>query len=346
MSANAPAISTIIPTYNRAALLPRAVDSVLAQMEPADELIIVDDGSTDDTPAVAARYGERVKYIRTQNGGCGAARNAGVKIATRPLVAFLDSDDEWLPEHNLVLRSVMAARPDLLFGFSNFTTKYNDGKVRRFSLESQHGRELNWEDIIGPAAKLSSFMTLPNGLPDYPCHETNNLYRSLCNASYVSACTLIVRREQAGAALWFSDNTKVGEEVECGARLAAAGKGLYVHCETTLVHHHSAEQLIDSSGFVLASSRIVIMRRIWGVDQDFLRENRPYFEQKLREQQIIRVGGLLVRGQCRQARLELPEVANPPRSYVILSRLPGWVTKGLLDLRRFAKSLISKPLRR
>ncbi len=344
MSTSANSISAIIPTYNRAGLLPRAVESVLVQMEPGDELIVVDDGSTDNTREVVARYGDRVKYLLTENGGCGAARNAGVKIATRPLVAFLDSDDEWLPEHNLVLRSVMAARPGLLFAFSNFRTRYAEGTVRSFSLESQQNRELNWTEIVGPEGRLSSFMSLPPGLPDYACYETKNLYRSLCEASYVSACTLIVRREKAGSALWFSDNTKVGEEIECGARLAAAGEGLYVHCETTLVHHHTAEQLIDSSGFILASSRIVIMRRLWGLDQKFLREHQTFFDQKLREQQLIRIGGLLVRGQTQQARNELAEVSAPPKSYAVLSRLPGWLTKGLLDARRAVKLLFRNTL--
>ena len=103
-SMNSHAISTIIPTYNRAQLITRAINSVLPQMEPEDELIVVDDGSTDNTREIVAKYGDRVKYIKTKNGGCGAARNRGVQEATGPLVAFLDSDDEWMPDHNFLLR--------------------------------------------------------------------------------------------------------------------------------------------------------------------------------------------------------------------------------------------------
>lgn len=336
----ASAISTIIPTYNRAHLISRAINSVLPQMEADDELIIVDDGSTDNTAEVVARYRDRVKYIRTNNGGCGAARNRGVKEATRPLVAFLDSDDEWMPEHNLLLRSIMEARPDLLFCFTNFATRFSDGVIRRFSLETQTNRELNWEEIVGPSKKLSSFMTLPAGLQDYTCHESDNLYKSLCGTSYMSADTMLVRREAAGDSLWFADDTKVAEELECGARLAAAGKGLYVHYESTLVHHHTGEQLVDHSGFDMAASRIVVMQRIWGRDQNFLRHHRSYYEQRLRADRMVRVGGFLVQGRTKEARKEILETNNVPHSYLVLSKLPGGVTKGLLSFRRAIKSVL------
>jgi len=334
------AISTIIPTFNRAHLITRAINSVLSQMELDDELIIIDDGSTDNTQDIVAKYGDRVKYIKTRNGGCGAARNRGVQEATRPLITFLDSDDEWMPEHNLLLRSVMRARPELLFCFTNFCTRFKDGTVRRFSLETQDNRELDWDEIVGPSKKLSSFMTLPKGLQDYTCHETDNLYKSLCGTSYLSADTLIVRKEAAGQALWFADDTKVAEELECGARLAAAGKGLYIHYESTLVHHHTGEQLVDNSGFDMAASRIVVLQRIWGADDNFLRHHRSYYEQRLRADRMIRVGGFLVQGKTKEARQEIKFTQNVPHSYKLLSKLPGNVTKGLLNFRRAIKSIL------
>ncbi len=333
-------ISIIIPTYNRAKLISRAIDSVLPQMESIDELIIVDDGSTDNTAEVVAKYGNKVKYLRKSNGGCGAARNHGVREASKPLVTFLDSDDEWMPEHNLVLRSVMEAQPDLLFCFTNFRTRFRDGTVRHYSLETQHDKELNWEEIVGPPRKLSSFMNLPAGIEDYTCHETENLYKSLCGTSYISADTLIVRREAAGKSLWFADDTKVAEELECGARLAAAGKGLYIHYESTLVHHHTGDQLVNHSGLDMATSRIVVMQRIWGADHNFLRQHRPYYEQQLRADRIIRVGAFLVQGRAEEARQEIASTQNVPHSYRLLSKLPGRLTVGLLSFRRAVKSMI------
>lgn len=90
-------ISVIIPTYNRREQVCRAIDSVLEQTLAADEIIIVDDGSTDGTAeAVASRYGSRVKVVRQPNAGAAAARNRGIQKAHGDWVAFLDSDDIWV----------------------------------------------------------------------------------------------------------------------------------------------------------------------------------------------------------------------------------------------------------
>ena len=91
-----PLFSVIIPVYNRPALLCRAIESVLAQTFRDYELIVVDDGSTDQTPSVARSY-PGVRCVRQQNRGVSAARNRGVAESSAPYLAFLDSDDAWLP---------------------------------------------------------------------------------------------------------------------------------------------------------------------------------------------------------------------------------------------------------
>ncbi|MBA3884873.1 MAG: glycosyltransferase family 2 protein [Acidobacteria bacterium] len=95
-----PAVSVIVPTFNRADVLSRAIDSVLGQSFSDFELLVVDDGSTDGTASVVARYQDRrVRYLpQPRNAGVSAARNRGLREARADLVAFLDSDDEWLPE--------------------------------------------------------------------------------------------------------------------------------------------------------------------------------------------------------------------------------------------------------
>jgi glycosyltransferase involved in cell wall biosynthesis len=91
-------VSVVIPALNRAALLPRALASVTAQTMPPAEILVIDDGSTDDTPAVAEQLGAHV--IRHEhNRGVSAARNTALEAATGEWVAFLDTDDEWLPSH-------------------------------------------------------------------------------------------------------------------------------------------------------------------------------------------------------------------------------------------------------
>lgn len=93
-----PTISAIIPTYNRAGLLARALKSVLSQTRMPDEIIVVDDGSTDETAEMIAREFSRVKCISQENAGVSAARNTGITASTGTWIALLDSDDEWMPK--------------------------------------------------------------------------------------------------------------------------------------------------------------------------------------------------------------------------------------------------------
>ena len=90
-------VSVIVPTYNRADLLPRALDSILSQTVNPHQVIVVDDGSTDETKDAVSKGYPCVEYIRQANKGVSAARNLGIGKSTGDWVAFLDSDDEWLP---------------------------------------------------------------------------------------------------------------------------------------------------------------------------------------------------------------------------------------------------------
>jgi glycosyltransferase involved in cell wall biosynthesis len=92
-------ISAVIPAYNRAKTIGRAIDSVLAQEFPACEIIVVDDGSKDNTKEIVKRYGEKIHYVYQNNAGVAVARNRGVYEAKYEWIAFLDSDDYWLPQH-------------------------------------------------------------------------------------------------------------------------------------------------------------------------------------------------------------------------------------------------------
>lgn len=92
-----PLVSAVVATYNRANVVATAIESILTQTYKNIELIVVDDGSTDDTPAVLKRYNTSLQVFYQRNGGPGAARNRGIKAAKGDIIAFLDSDDVWLP---------------------------------------------------------------------------------------------------------------------------------------------------------------------------------------------------------------------------------------------------------
>ena len=92
-----PTVSVIVPTYNRAAWIGATLHSVLTQSHQAREIIVVDDGSADDTEAVVAGFASAVRYVRQENAGVSAARNHGARLATSEMIAFVDSDDLWSP---------------------------------------------------------------------------------------------------------------------------------------------------------------------------------------------------------------------------------------------------------
>jgi len=118
--------AAVIPALNRAATLGRAIESARSQLRPPDEIIVVDDGSTDDTAAVAESYGVRV--ICKSHGGVGSARNVGVLSATSAFIAFLDSDDFWYPEHLATMeRAIDATREQALIYFANLAFARSHG---------------------------------------------------------------------------------------------------------------------------------------------------------------------------------------------------------------------------
>jgi glycosyltransferase involved in cell wall biosynthesis len=113
-----PGISVVIPVYNGARYLSECIESVCGQTLPATEIIVVDDGSEDNTPKVAAGWGDRIDYQRISHGGPGRARNHGVQLAAADVLAFIDSDDVWLPS-KLELQMAALSRVDgaaMVFG--------------------------------------------------------------------------------------------------------------------------------------------------------------------------------------------------------------------------------------
>ncbi|HXG70264.1 MAG TPA: glycosyltransferase family A protein [Gemmatimonadaceae bacterium] len=130
-------VSTVIPAYNSATTLPRALESALGQ-SIRTRVIVVDDGSTDNTPAVLRRYGSKISVIRQENRGAGAARSAGTRLADTDLIAYLDADDAWHPG-KLERQLRVFADPDV--GLASSAAQWIDatGAVVRVSRPALHG---------------------------------------------------------------------------------------------------------------------------------------------------------------------------------------------------------------
>jgi glycosyltransferase involved in cell wall biosynthesis len=328
-------ISTIIPTHNRAHLVGRAVESALAasRAETGDEVIVVDDGSTDDTGRVLDAFGGRIRYLPVPHGGAGAARNQGLRAARNPLVAFLDSDDEWQADKLDLQRPLMEARPDVVFCFSDFAVRDRAGRHRPRYLPNWHRDPRGWDEILGPSVPFSSLAPLPAGREDFGVF-VGDLFLAEMLRDYVSTITLVARREAAGPA-WFAEDVPVYEDWECFARLAQAGRAAYLDCETALNHGHREHRLTDADDLATSGARIRILERVWGRDAAFQARHGDDYRRRLEEQRRVRSRQLLKQGRIEEAREELSRLASASSwQERMIGRCPAPVLRGLASAYR------------
>jgi glycosyltransferase involved in cell wall biosynthesis len=140
-----PTISVIIPTFNSAALVTAAVDSALAQTAPATEILVIDDGSTDNTRERLSLYGNRIRYLHQPNRGVAAARNLGLKEATGEFIAFLDADDVWHPRKLERQIAAIAANPDISLLATTTSNWPNDSPVDPPAARAVH--RMTWQKL-------------------------------------------------------------------------------------------------------------------------------------------------------------------------------------------------------
>jgi glycosyltransferase involved in cell wall biosynthesis len=122
-------ISVVIPAFNAGRFIRRTIDSVLAQNYAADEIIVVDDGSTDNTAEIVKSYGQKVRYIYQKNAGDGPARNTGIKAAGSDWIAFLDHDDQWLPQRLSLQKQLLERNPHLKWCGGNFFKQSQNHRI-------------------------------------------------------------------------------------------------------------------------------------------------------------------------------------------------------------------------
>jgi glycosyltransferase involved in cell wall biosynthesis len=178
-------VSVVIPAFNQGRFLPAAIDSALAQTYRDREIIVVDDGSTDETPAVAQRYGEAVRCVRQANAGLAGARNAGINRARGTFVALLDRDHVWLPGFLEHMLGVADAHPRSAVYFSAW----------------------RYVDSAG------------NLLPEPPhAHAVPHamMYRALLRANFIVPSTVMMRRAAVVSAGLFDERFRRLEDWDRG----------------------------------------------------------------------------------------------------------------------------------
>ncbi len=326
-------VSVVIPTYNREHLIARSVSSALCEILPTDEIIVIDDGSTDRTEDVVRQFQDsRIRYIRQPNSGAGVARNRGAREATGDLVAYLDSDDEWLPGKIALQRRFMTARPDVLFCFTDMAGERGEWRQRHY-IRHWHTDPRDWGEIMGPPVNYSTLAELPMRVADFRVY-VGDIYRGEMHTNYILTSSLMIRRREAGNAIHFNETTKTYEDWECFGRLAQRGLAAYLDCETTVQHGHMGHRLTDANLFTCAEARLAVLDSVWGSDADFLSKHGDEYQALVQQQKLQSIRGLLALGHSWEARQAIRGISGVPLTYRILSRLPGGLLASITQFRR------------
>lgn len=297
-----PAVSVIIPTYNRAHTLAEAIDSVLAQSRPAAEIIVVDDGSTDGSAELLAGYGDRIRYLRQDNAGVGAARNRGLAAASGDYIALLDSDDHWHPDKLAVQVDILERLPRVALLYSEFEIRKQGGASLHFGLRSWHQRHLDWAEVYGEQVAAASLGLRWDGRPDFRIH-IGDIYRPLLEEPLILPSSAIFRRGFLTAADRFPENTRLCTDWEFFARLARRHPAAFLETETTVNRGHRDAVRLMSSGFdQRLSARLGIIERVWAADPEFVAAEGPLLRRVQAELMLRLAKYLLVTGDAEGAR--------------------------------------------
>lgn len=196
--ATQPLVSIIMPAYNAAAYIGEAIESVLAQDHPNKELIVIDDGSEDGTLARLSTYGDRLTLITQQNQGSAAARNAGLDAARGQYIAFLDSDDVWLPGKLKLQVAYLQRNPEIEMVFSRWGI-WKPDHGGKFPPPTQVATALNGD---------------PDALPSIVPERSGWLYNRLLFSSLLHTITVVVRRSLVESVGRFDTDLKRGQDYD------------------------------------------------------------------------------------------------------------------------------------
>lgn len=194
-------VSVVIPAYNATRFLPEAVESVRQQTTPVHEIIVVDDGSTDETEQVVQSLGGDIVYIRQANAGVSAARNRGISEATGEIIAFLDADDLWLPEKVANQINVFLSNPEVTLVAAD-----------RAEIDAQGGLLL---DSLFKKQGLYAFFAELRGNP------IPQALSRLVQVNFIPTSSVMVRKSTLAQVGVFDTAIRYGEDLELWARIAS-----------------------------------------------------------------------------------------------------------------------------
>ena len=256
-------ISVVIPVYNRPQTVCRAIDCALSQTQPPAEIIVVDDGSTDNTAKAVKAYGDAVRYHFQHNAGPSAARNKGIELASQEWIAFLDSDDEWLP-------TKLQKQWDLVNRLENMVWCVSAYSMRDMQTGEQYPR-FRPEQLRGSAR---------------PRENCLNLFEAMNQVDEFAMDAYLIKRAVLLEAGLFRTDLRYGEDTELIWRIACTTP-LIAYVEESLTIYNQTDD-----GLTRLSSPEVVVNSIIAAYKPFLTctdiEGRPvpilpYVRRKVRK---------------------------------------------------------------
>ncbi len=260
-----PLVSVVIASYNAARTLPAALESVLAQSYTNLEVILVDDGSTDDTPALVARQFPQVSCIRKTNGGLPTARNCGCLAAKGEFVALMDADDICHPDRISVQVAFMLARPDILLCSSEFSAFNADGPVGEAYARDYYSQIAETpggiKTLFGEQAilDLREAEVLLHSADDLLPLYVGSCYESLAHGNFIHPPTILFRREVLKHCGWFDESIRNMCDWDWLVRVARFGKFGYV--DYPLLNYRLSESQLSGTGNSLQASLDILSIR-------------------------------------------------------------------------------------
>jgi glycosyltransferase involved in cell wall biosynthesis len=258
-----PLVSVVIPAYNAGRFLKPALESVFGQTYDNLEVVLVDDGSTDDTPDVAAAYADRIVYRRRPNGGLAAARNTGLELARGELIAWFDADDICMPERIATQAMYMLHNPAVV-GVSSDFSAFDERGVFAASYASHYYSEVR-EHGVGKLFPFSeSFdgrgLDWPSAPPLKPCTVYfGDIWKRLMFGNFLHPPTMMMRREARERAGWLGNAFTGATDWEFLIRLAKTGQMAFIDAPLLQYRCHEDQMTSSKNGlsFPLANVRII-----------------------------------------------------------------------------------------
>jgi glycosyltransferase involved in cell wall biosynthesis len=278
---DAPLVSMLIAAYNAAATLRETLDSVLTQTYENIEIIVVNDGSTDDTTVVLENYGDRIRVVNTPNGGLSAARNVGLKHARGQYIALIDADDICEPGRIRLQMDYLANNPDIVLCSSDFSAFNEDREISRSFIERYYAMIRAAPDGLGSLYKIRfEFKHRNASATEIITTYNGDVYEHLVAGNFIHPPTILFRRSILAVAGEFDPQWKRVSDWEWLTRASRAGKFGFIDRPLIRYRLSPAQMSGALSRLVVAQETIGIFERLQRTETQLYRRRFADFRRR------------------------------------------------------------------